>query len=482
MHIGDNVLKPHICTDVPQDITMTEIEIKYQEALDFLYSFIDYSLKRNFRNAAEKFNLDRMRNFMHYLSDPQLKYKIIHVAGTKGKGSVASMCASVLSAEGYTTGLYTSPHMVEFTERIRINGTEISKDDLVRIVDILKPVTKEVPEITTFELTTALALVYFYQKGVDYAVLEVGLGGRLDATNIVNPLVAVVTSISYDHVKILGETLTEIAGEKGGIIKPNTPVVVAPQKEEARIKLEQIAHERAAPMIQVGRDYLYAADSHSLEGQSFLVWTPDEQSMVNKFIESAGRDIWSPLRLRIPLLGFHQVENAATVYAALKTAEKLGVKISQKSYIQGFASVHWPGRMEILRWQPPIVIDSAHNRYSALRLRQAMDDYFPGFPIILVFGASEDKDIDGMYQELLPRVKRVITTQSIHPRAIEAQELVDLAHRCGRSAIAITPIEDALKVALEEAGEEAIVLITGSVFVAAAARELLADLKPDELK
>lgn len=453
---------------------MDDVEQKYEEALDFLYSFIDYSMKRNLRNAAEKFNLDRMRIFMNHLGDPQKDYGIFHVAGTKGKGSVSSFCASVLSAQGYKTGLYTSPHMIEFAERVRINGQEIPKADLVDIVDLLKPVTEQVPEITTFELTTALAFLYFSQQDVDYAVFEVGLGGRLDATNIVDPIVAVITSISYDHVQILGNTLSEIAGEKGGIIKPNTPVVVAPQNEEARLKLEQIAHERNAPLIQVGRDYLYAADSHSMDGQNFLVWTPGEQPLVDEFIESGGRNMWSPLRLRIPLLGFHQIENAATAYAALATSEKFGVSISQKAYRQGFADVHWPGRMEIIRKHPPIVIDSAHNRYSALRLRQAMDDYFPGLPVLLVFGASADKDIEGMFQELLPRVRRVITTQSIHPRAIEAEKLVELAHRCGRSAEAITPIEDALEVALDEAGQEAVILITGSIFVAAAAQEILA--------
>jgi dihydrofolate synthase/folylpolyglutamate synthase len=459
-----------------------ETEQQYQEALDFLYSFIDYSLKRNFRNAAEKFDLDRMREFMHHLGDPQKDYKIIHVAGTKGKGSVASYCASVLSAGGYKTGLYTSPHMVEFTERIRIDGQDISKADLVTLVEIIKPITTKVPEITTFELTTALAFLYFSHQQADVAVFEVGLGGRLDATNIVDPVVSVITSISYDHVQILGNTLSEIAGEKGGIIKPNTPVVIAPQKEEARLKLEKIAEQRNAPLIQVGKDYLFAAESHNLDGQTFLVWTPDEQSMVDQYIESGGRDLWSPIRLRIPLLGFHQVENAATAYAALKTAEKYGLVIEQKAYKLGFSSVNWPGRLEILQKDPPIVIDSAHNRYSSLRLRQALDDYFPGLPVVMVFGASEDKDIEGMYQELMPRVRRVITTQSVHPRAIEAEELYTLAHRFGCSAEAVTPIEDALIKALEEVGEEAVLLITGSVFVAAAAREILPKMVHRDIK
>lgn len=451
---------------------MQEVDQKFEEALDFLYSFIDYSLKRNFRNAAEKFNLERMRSFMDLLGNPQEDYKIIHVAGTKGKGSVSSLCASTLKAEGYRVGLYTSPHMVRFNERIKVNDEEISKKEVVEIIEQLRPITEEVPEITTFELMTAMAFLFFSQQKVDFGVFEVGLGGRLDATNIVMPLVSVITSISYDHVKILGDTLSEIAFEKGGIIKEGIPVVVAPQKEEARLKLEQIAQDRNAPLIQVGRDYLYAADSHNLQGQRFLLWTPDEQPMVDEFIESGGRDVWSPLRLGIPLLGFHQVENAATAFAALKTAEKLGLVLSQDAYREGFSSVNWPGRLEVINSNPTILLDSAHNRYSALRLRQALDDYFPGLPVIMVFGASEDKDIEGMFQELLPRVRRVITTQSIHPRAIEAEKLEELAHRFGRSAEAVSPVEDALDLALQEAGQEAVILVTGSIFVVAAVKEI----------
>ncbi len=458
---------------------MTDVDLKYEAALDFLYSFIDYSLKRNFRYSAEKFNLDRMNKLMQLLDNPQNDFLIIHIAGTKGKGSVSAMCASVLNTQGYKTGLYTSPHMVNFAERIQVNGDTISKAELVTIVETLESVVAQVPEITTFELTTALAFVYFSKVNVDYAIVEVGLGGRLDATNVVSPMISVITSISYDHEKILGNTLSEIAREKGGIIKPNIPVVIAPQKMEALLRLKEIAQENNAPVIQVGRDYLYAADSHNLEGQTFLVWTPEEQPLVDTFIESAGRDIWSPMRLRIPLLGFHQIENAATAFATLKTLEKYGVQIAQKAYRTGFASVQWAGRMEILDHHPTVVIDSAHNRYSALILRKAMDDYFPGLPIVLVFGASEDKDIEGMFQELLPRVWKVIATQSTHPRSIDAQEIVQLAHRFGRSAQAIVPFEDAMTAALDEAGQESVVLVTGSIFIAAAARDTYSALKRD---
>ena len=449
---------------------MEKSNLDYQKSLDFIYSFIDYSIKRNLRNAADKFKLERVVQFMQLLDEPHKKYKIIHVAGTKGKGSVSAFCASSLQAAGYNVGLYTSPHMEEFTERIRVNGEEITRQEFVQLVEKIKPLVEQVPGITTFELTTALGFLYFAEKAVDVAVVEVGLGGRLDATNIVDPLISVITSISYDHTQILGNTLSKIAFEKGGIIKPGRPVVVAPQKDEAFKKLEELSIERSAPLIRVGKDFLFAADNHSLDGQNMFVWTPEEQSLVNDYIESGGLEDWTPLRIKIPLLGYHQVVNAATAYAALMTTNKLGLKINSEAIVRGFAQTYWPGRFELLSRQPPVIIDSAHNRDSALKLRLAVDDYFPGLPVILVFGASADKDISGMLSELLPRTSKVITTQSIHPRAIDAKELLELVHRHGCSAQAIDPIEEALKVALKEAGNEAVIIITGSLFVAAAAR------------
>lgn len=461
---------------------MNSMDKSYQDALDFLYSFIDYSLKRNFHNAEEKFNLDRMREFMSCLGDPQDDYRIMHVAGTKGKGSVSALCESILRAEGYVTGLYTSPHMVDFTERIRVDGLVIPEDTLVELVEQIKPTTQIIPEITTFELTTALAFLYFSQKEVEYAVIEVGLGGRLDATNIVDPFLSIITSISYDHVQILGNTLSEIAGEKGGIIKPEKPVVVAPQMAEAREKLTAIAQERNSQLIQVGRDFLYAPESHNIKGQSFLVWTPEEHQAFEETDEYEENTAWRPLRFQIPLLGRHQVENAATAFAALKTAEGSGLSLSDEAYKEGFENVFWPGRMEIINPDPPIVIDAAHNRNSAFRLCQAMEDYFPGRPICLVFGASEGKDIKGMFQELLPRAKSVITTQSIHPRAIDSETLARIVLRCGRSAKAITPIEKAFMQVLKDADQADVILITGSVFVAAAAREIFPGLCNDRDK
>jgi dihydrofolate synthase/folylpolyglutamate synthase len=248
------------------------VESEYQEALDYLYKYVDYSLVRNLRYSPEKFDLKRMFDFVNTLGNPERNYPILHVAGTKGKGSVSAMCASALEAAGYRVGLYTSPHLTDFAERLRVNGCPIPHQELVALVDDTKTKIESIPELTTFEITTALAFLYFHLQGVEAAVIEVGLGGRLDPTNVAIPIVSVITSISYDHTLILGDTLAQIASEKAGIIKPGVPVVVAPQKDEARKVIEQAAEQQSAPLIQVGRDYLFAPLSHSLENQTLLVW------------------------------------------------------------------------------------------------------------------------------------------------------------------------------------------------------------------
>ena len=447
-----------------------DIESAYQDTLNYIYSFVDYSLTRSFRYSPEKFDLDRMYEFVEHLGNPQQAYPIIHVAGTKGKGSVTAMCASALRAEGYRVGLYTSPHLQDYAERIQVDGQQIQHEELIDLVEEIKPFLDKGTRLTTFEITTALAFLYFARRGVSAAVAEVGLGGRLDATNVVEPVVSVITSISYDHTDILGKTLMEIAGEKAGIIKPGIPVVVAPQKEEARLAIVAKAVERSAPLTQVGRDFLFAPVSHSLASQSMLVWETSEQDLIDAYIESGGTQEWEPTRLVIPLLGYHQVENAATAYAALQVSRKRGLAISDEAIRIGFSRTSWPGRFEVLSHHPLVVVDSAHNRDSALKLRLALDDYFPGKPVILVFGASEDKDIEGMFAELMPRVRQVIATQSYHPRAMETERLVEMVHRFGRPVKVVAAVEDALAEAVRLSENGAMVLVTGSIFVAAGAR------------
>lgn len=426
----------------------------YQQALDYLYRFVDYSLVRNFRHTPEKFNLDRMEAFLALINRPQLSYPVIHVAGTKGKGSTAALIASVLRANGYRVGLYTSPHLQEFNERIQVNGQPVDPQELVSLIDDLRPAIDQTEEITWFEITTGMAFEYFRRKQVDVAVIEVGLGGRLDATNVVHPLVSVITSLSMDHVNILGDTLAKIAYEKAGIIKPGRPLALAPQQAEAREVVERIAAERGSPVFAVGRDLQAVPLAHNLDGQSLRITLASGESC----------------ELAIPLLGLHQVENAATAYAALLLARQQGLAIRDEAIQAGFAQVEWPGRFELLRREPPVIVDSAHNRDSAQRLRQALDDYLPGRDVVLLFGASEDKDVAGIYEELLPRVREVIATQSIHPRAALAENLAEQAILAGRPAQAVMPLEAAVEVALQHAGEDAVVLAAGSLFIAAAVR------------
>jgi dihydrofolate synthase/folylpolyglutamate synthase len=400
-----------------------------------------------------------MRNLLSLIQNPHHQYPVIHVAGTKGKGSVSALMASALSAGGYQTGLYTSPHLQDYCERIQINGQPISHEDFVKLVDEIKPFIPHVEKITTFELSTALAFMYFSKKKIDIAVIEVGLGGRLDATNVVDPLVSVITSISYDHMDILGDTLAKIAGEKAGIIKSGRPVVVSMQKLEAMGVIEAVALERGSQIYDIDSLYQFEPLKHSLSNQSFSVKKKDDSQ------EKA-------VQFEIPLLGKHQIENAVTALAALNLVDRAGINISKDSIIRGFSTVYWPARFEILRYESPIiVVDSAHNRDSALRLRETLDDYLPGKPVKLIFGASEDKDIDGMMDELSPRVSQVVATRSIHPRAMSVSTIMESAQKYQLPVIIVEPVEAALKYAMDTAKEDEVVLVAGSLFVSAAARD-----------
>lgn len=451
---------------------MSELEAQYQKTLEYLYSFVDFSIQRNFRYVPGQFDLGRMYDLAAALGNPQNGYPILHVAGTKGKGSVSALCASALRATGYHVGLYTSPHLDDYAERIQIDGEQISHADLISLVEEIKPVIESIPKLSTFEITTALAFLYFARKGVTAAVIEVGLGGRLDATNIVTPRVTVITSLSYDHTAVLGNTLAEIAGEKAGIIKEGIPVVASPQVEEARLVLERVAAEKNVPLVQVSRDMHFKLLSHSLAGQEFLVWSAEDQVRFNEYLTLGTAATWQPERLRIPLLGYHQVVNAATAYAALQTARQLGLPVSDEAIRQGFAEVVWPGRFEVLQGKAGdiVVLDCAHNHDSALKLRQTLDEYFPDKPVVMVFGASEDKDVQGMFRELLPRVRELIAVKSFHPRAIDPDILVNLAHQAGCLARIVMDVAEGLDEAQRLAGNDAIVLVTGSIFVAAGAR------------
>lgn len=437
----------------------------YQQALSYLYSFVDYSAERSYRYAPDVFDLSRVVLLLERLGNPHQAYRSLHVAGTKGKGSVSSFLAAALRQAGYRTGFYSSPHLVDFRERVQINGRVIPQGDLAQLIDELEPVVAQVPDLTMYEIVTVLAFLYFARQEVECAVIEVGLGGRLDATNVLHPLVSVITSLSYDHTHLLGDRLSDIAGEKAGIIKPGVPVVLAPQQHEAENVVARVAEERGSPLVRVGKEWLYAPGVHALTGQSLYIWSAAEQDQMDAFVESGGGVEWVPPRYEIPLLGYHQVTNCAVAYAALQVARSQGLEAPEEAIRRGFAQTTWPGRFQVLSQDPIVILDAAHNRDSALKLRIALDDYFPGQFITMVFGASADKDLTGMFDELLPRVARLIATQADHARAAEAGDLATLAHGHGTRVETVTPVSEAVGRGLKILRPDEVLLVTGSLFV-----------------
>jgi len=433
---------------------------RYQQALDYIYSYIDYEKEPTRPRGEARYDLRRVDELLARLGNPHLKARTVHIAGSKGKGSVAAMIASALTASGYTTGLNTSPHLHVYNERIRVDGKTVSDEELVALVEKVRPEADVVHkkatygQLTTFEVTTVLAFSYFALKGADFQVIEVGLGGRLDATNVVRPELCIITSISFDHMEALGNTLVEITVEKAGIIKPSSLVVTSPQVDEVAKVIEEACLGREAKLVRVGSDVTWQSLGFDSNRQSLRV---------------EGR--LGSYELSIPLLGQHQLENAATAVAALEVLAEKGFHISRDSITDGLAQVDWPGRLQVLSRRPLLVVDGAHNPYSALKLRQALEQYFDFDRAILIIGTSADKDIAGIISELLPLFDKVIATHSIHPRAMPTASVMAELGRQGVEAQATEDISIALPLALTLAGEKDLICVTGSLFVAAGAIE-----------
>jgi dihydrofolate synthase/folylpolyglutamate synthase len=434
--------------------------------LDYLYSFIDYETMHQPRQAAH-YDLRRMEELLDRLGNPHLKARTVHIAGTKGKGSTAAMIASALTAAGYATGLYTSPHLTDIRERFRINGRLITRAELVDLVQKLKPEVTAVNhraaygQLTTFELLTTLAFCHFAGKGVDFQVVEAGLGGRLDATNVVSPEVGVITSISLDHTEVLGNSLAVVAAEKAGIIKPGVTVVSALQPPAAARVIEETCLKQGADLIRVGTEVSWRRLGLDEGGQ---------------LLEIKGRR--NRYRLSLPLLGGFQQVNAATAAAALEALAEKGFGISPEAVAKGLGSVNWPGRFQIIRRRPTIVLDGAHNPAAAAGLLESLRDYFSRQSVgqaILVFGTSVDKDLAGIASALSPYFSRVIVTRSQHPRAMAAAPAEAEFGRYGLKVEAADDVAEALKRALAVAGEEDIICVTGSLFVAGEAIEALGE-------
>lgn len=428
----------------------------YQAALDYLYSFVDFSKTHTDNLRPENFDLKRMLELLRRLRDPHTRIPAIHIAGTKGKGSTAAFCSSALSAAGFHTGLYTSPHLQDFCERIRLDGAPISQEEFVQRVQAIEPHVAAVPGLSTFEITTALAFWWFALEGAEALVLEVGLGGRLDATNVAAPAVSVITSISLDHVPILGTTLPEIAREKAGILKPGVPAVVAPQRPEVLEAIREIAEDRGAPLVLVAESTSWQVLQRSLAGQVVR-------------IGPHGR---TGTEFSLPLMGDHQAVNAATAWTALRAAASRGLPTTAQQIARGFRQVQWPGRFEILGKRPALVLDAAHNLDSAEKLLATLEIYLPDRPLTLIFGSSADKDVTGFLAVFRKRTDRLIATRSTHPRAMAPETIARLAGDLGFNVSLCDRIEDALEIGLSTCPPNGVLLVTGSIFVAGAAREV----------
>ncbi len=386
--------------------------LTYQQALAYIEDFGDPYLQAIASSSREAWGLESTLDMLHRLGDPHLAYPVIHVAGTKGKGSTCALITQGLIEAGLKTGLYISPHLEDFRERMQVNRELIAPEELADLVSATAPFAEQVKGLNKFEFITALAFQHFARQQVDVAVIETGLGGRLDATNVVHPILSVITNISIDHVQLLGDTLAEIAGEKAGIIKPGVPVVCAPQEPEALAVFEQVAADRGCPLVVVGHDRTFEALHLDITGGRLRYRGADGQ----------------PEEYTVGLPGRFQIENAAVALAALEEARRAGLPVTAAAMAAGLARVRWPGRMEVLGGRPLIIVDSAHNTHSAGRLAEALGELVlggEGAPagVTLVFGCMADKDIPGMLAHLLPVTRRLVLTRIDHPRAIPVEDL-----------------------------------------------------------
>lgn len=466
----------------------------YPETVKYLESFIDYEKIPQFP-YKESFKLERIKEFLAALDQPQDKIRCIHIAGTKGKGSVCAFIAYILKQAGYKVGLYTSPHLCDFRERIRILDSKfetqsldklkidpersrmgqnsklefermISEDEIVNLTEKLRPAIERFTQkskyqaLSFFEVYTALALVYFKEKNVDFAVLETGLGGRLDATNVVRPLICGITSISYEHTQKLGNTLREIAAEKAGIIKERDSIVIAaPQEKEAQDVIRKRCKEQGARLFQINQDIFFEEVDSNQEGQLFNISTA--------FSEYP--------HLKIKLLGRHQLINATLALGIVEALRYYDIFIGLDAIRQGLYNTIWPGRLEIRRREPYVVLDGAQNVQSSYVLKEAIKSFFNYRRLILILGISKDKDIKGVCEVLFDLADEIIITKADNPRAALPKtirdETQDLVHR---AKIYLTNnVKEALELGRLKAGPNDLILITGSLFVAGEARPLL---------
>jgi dihydrofolate synthase / folylpolyglutamate synthase len=406
------------------------------------------------RRMGVRLELERMRAALTAVGNPQRDLRFVHVAGTNGKGSTAAFIEAMLRAAGHRTGLFTSPHLSRFTERVRVAGEEIAREDVVRLYDRVR--TRVRVPLTFFETVTLIALMCFREREVDVAVLETGLGGRFDATNVVTPEVAVVTGVALDHTEYLGATLAAIAEEKAGILKPGRPAVVGVPVGDALAVVERTAEEQGAPLWLQGRDFALERDSAGFR------------------FRAAGAP---PLAVpRLALSGPHQEHNAALALMAARLLEECGLRVPEEAKLRGLETCAWPGRLEELSARPRMLVDAAHNPDGALALARALTELRYG-RLVLCIGVLEDKDAAGILAPLLPMADRVIAVRPRSARALRAEALAALAP----GAEVGPDLAGALERVCGILGEDGLCVIAGSLFLVGEARELLVGEEADPI-
>lgn len=438
--------------------------LSYTEAVERLYGYTYRGLDPAKLHLPDPGRPERSRALLSRFGDPQLRYPTVHITGTKGKGSVSAMTAAILQASGLKVGMLTSPHLQNLRERIQINREMIPEADFARIFSESVATFEALDNARFPECLAALAFQYFAAESVDVAVIEVGLGGRLDSTNVLTPEVAVFTSISFDHMSLLGETLAKIATEKSGIIKPGCAVVSAPQTPDVIAVLSRASADQGCPLTVVGRDLPFSADPPERDGQG--VWIGD----------APGR------HFRVAPIGAYQAVNAAVSVAVIEQLRVRGFHIPESAIADGLSAVRWPGRLEVVNETPLVILDGAHNGESGLRLREALIDIFGRRPLVLVYGSKANKDILGMLRAILPVADQVILTRSADQITQDAAALIPFVREAGYSGAleAIGEVGAALRRAEVLAGSAGMVCVTGSLYIVGEVRTYLG-LAPNQV-
>jgi dihydrofolate synthase/folylpolyglutamate synthase len=447
--------------------------MSYDETIRYLYNLQKYGIK---------FGLENITRLMSALHDPHTAFSSVHVAGTNGKGSTSAIIASILQSAGFRTGLFTSPHLVSFTERIRINAQEMSEDDVIALAREVSDIASGLEDFspTFFEVVTAMAMLYFKRNMTDIAVVEVGMGGRLDATNIITPEVSVITGISYDHREFLGSSLADIAREKAGIIKKAIPVAVSEQEPEALDVLENSARKQESRIFLYGRDFASELKERDISGIRFDYHSGDGFAIKD---------------LALPLPGEHQMQNASVAIKAIElisgreftlrdnrtAAARHLSPISHHDIREGIRNVRWPGRLEFINHKPPVVIDGAHNPGAATVLARTLKkDFLKNYKkIIIILGIMDDKDIRGIMEPLLPVASEIILTAPAYSRSASPEKLAGIARSLGFSNLRICPaVKDAINTAMRTAEDSSLtgdrpslILVSGSFYTIGEAKE-----------